>query len=72
MNLNNALKWIATVVTIIGALAVANNWDPLNIYMLNISSVLWLWWAVRIRELSIVVVNVAMLAIYAYGLLIRM
>ena len=72
MNINSALKWTATLFTIVGALAVTHNWDPLNMYVLNIASVLWVWWALRIRELSIVIVNVSMLAIYAYGLLIRM
>jgi hypothetical protein len=72
MNLNNVLKWVATVITIAGALAVANSWDPLNIYLFNIGSVLWIWWAIRIKEKSIIVVNAAMLAVYAYGFLVRL
>jgi hypothetical protein len=71
MNLNSIIKWTATVITIIGALAVANSWDPLNIYLFNIGSILWVWWAVRIKEPSIIVVNVAMLLIYIYAFVIR-
>jgi hypothetical protein len=71
MNLNSIIKWTATVITVIGALAVANSWDPLNIYLFNIGSILWVWWAVRIKEPSIIVVNVAMLLIYIYAFVIR-
>jgi hypothetical protein len=72
MNLNSVIKWTATVITVTGALAVANSWDPLNIYLFNIGSVLWVWWAVRIKEPSIIVVNMAMLAVYVYGFYVRM
>ena len=71
MNLNNAIKWTATVFTVLGALAVSNGWDPLNIYLLNIGSILWVWWGIRIRENSIIVVNVSMLLVYLYGLIVR-
>ena len=72
MNLNNAIKWIATIVTVAGALATANGLDPLNIYLFNLGSILWTWWAIRIKEKSIIVVTVAMLAVYAYGFVVRM
>lgn len=72
MNLNSVIKWTATVITVLGALAVANSWDPLNIYLFNIGSILWVWWAVRIKEPSIIVVNLAMLAVYVYGFIVRM
>ena len=71
MNLNSTIKWTATAITVIGALAVANSWDPLNIYLFNAGSILWVWWAVRIKEPSIIVVNVAMLLVYLYGFIIR-
>jgi hypothetical protein len=71
MNTNSIIKWTATVITVVGALAVANSWDPLNIYLFNIGSILWVWWAVRIKEPSIIVVNVAMLLVYLYGFVIR-
>jgi hypothetical protein len=71
MNLNSTIKWTATVITVLGALAVANSWDPLNIYLFNAGSILWVWWAIRVREPSIIVVNVAMLLVYLYGFIIR-
>jgi len=71
MDTNGIIKWTATVITVVGALAVANSWDPLNIYLFNIGSILWVWWAVRIKEPSIIVVNVAMLLVYLYGFVIR-
>ena len=70
--INSVLKWLATVLTIMGAITVSYHIDPLNIYLLNIACVLWIVWALRIREWSIVVVNGAMLAIYAWGLFIRL
>jgi hypothetical protein len=69
--MNSIIKWTATVITVLGAVAVANSWDPLNIYLFNAGSILWVWWAVRIKEPSIIVVNVAMLLVYLYGFVIR-
>jgi hypothetical protein len=69
--MNSIIKWTATVITVLGALAVANSWDPLNIYLFNAGSILWVWWAIRVREPSIIVVNVAMLLVYLYGFIIR-
>jgi hypothetical protein len=71
MNLNAVIKWTATVFTVFGALAVANGWDPLNIYLFNIGSILWTWWGWRIRETSIIVVNAAMMLVYIYGFMVR-
>ena len=70
--MNSILKWIATAITIGGALTVVYGIDPLNIYLLNGASLLWIVWGLRIREWSIVVVNTAMLVIYAWGLFIRL
>ncbi len=70
--LNSFLKWSATILTILGALAITHKLDPLNIYLLNIGSVLWIMWAFRIREYAILAVNIAMMLIYAHGLIIRL
>jgi hypothetical protein len=69
--LNTLLEWSATIVTVGAALATALSIDPLNIYLFNIGSVLWLVWAVRIKRASLVVVNVGLLAVYVYGLIVR-
>jgi hypothetical protein len=72
IKLNNFLKWTATILTILGALAISYKIDPLNIYLLNVGSVFWIIWSLRIREYSILAVNVVMMIIYAHGLIIRL
>lgn len=69
--LNTVLKWAACFVTLGGALTTSLQMDPLNIYLLNVGSVLYLTWAVRIRETSLVVINAGLLLIYVVGLLHR-
>lgn len=71
IKLNDFLKWIATLLTIAGAITISFNIDPLNIYLLNVACILWIIWGLRIREWSIVVVNSAMLVIYTHGLAMR-
>jgi len=68
---NAILEWSATIVTVGAAIATALSIDPLNIYLFNIGSVLWLVWAIRIKRASLVVVNVGLLAVYVYGLIVR-
>jgi hypothetical protein len=72
MKLDVILEWSATTVTVLGALATALGYDPLNIYLLNVGSILWLIWAVRIKKLSLVIVNAGLLAVYVYGFVLRM
>jgi len=69
--LNNILKWTAVVFTVTGALATTLCLDPLNIVLLNVGTVLWLIWSLRIRELSLIAVNAALLTIYLWGIVIR-
>jgi len=71
LDLNKFLEWTATIVTIGAAIATAISLDPLNIYLFNLGSILWLIWAVRIKKPSLVVVNVGLLAVYIYGALVR-
>ena len=72
MKINSVLKWLATVLTIAGALAISYHIDPLNMYLLNLACIVWILWGVRIREWSIVTVNVVMLIIYGHGLFMRL
>ena len=69
--LDNILKWCACFLTLAGALTTSLQIEPLNIYLLNVGSVLYLTWAIRIRELSLVVINTGLLVIYVVGLLYR-
>ena len=66
--MNNVLKWAGCLAVVAGALATSLRIDPLNIYLLNLGALLYLVWAVRIRELNLVLVNGVLLAIYAVGL----
>ena len=65
------VKWVATVVTLIGALATALMFDPLNIWLLNIGAALFLWWGFLIKDKAMITVNAGLLAIYIIGLWIR-
>lgn len=65
------LEWSATAFTVAGALTTALSIDPLNIYLLNVGSVLWLIWAVMVKRTSLIVVNAALLAVYVYGMVLR-
>jgi hypothetical protein len=69
--LNNILKWSACFLTLGGALTTSLQIDPLNIYLLNVGSTLYLIWAIRIRELSLIVINAGLLVIYVVGLMYR-
>ena len=66
--MNSFLKWSATVLTIVGAILTASNIYPLNVWAFNIGSVLWLIFAYRIRENSLIVVNSGLLVIYIFGI----
>ena len=72
MNLT-ALKWLGTAFTILGALLTSlGDWDPLNVIAFNLGAGFWLWAAVRMRELSLIVVNSVLLTIYAFGSILRL
>jgi hypothetical protein len=63
----NLIKWLATGITLIGALLTSLNYFPYNVYAFNIGCVLWIFWAWKIREMSVVFVNVGLLLIYLIG-----
>ena len=67
--MNDFLKWSATAVTILGAVLTSLNVYPLNVVAFNLGSILWLIFAVRIKESSLVVVNTGLLLVYVFGLL---
>jgi hypothetical protein len=71
MLLSCKIKWVATVVTLTGALATALQFDPLNIYLLNAGAILFLWWAFLIKDKAMITVNAGLLGIYIVGLIVR-
>lgn len=66
--MNDIIKWTATAVTLAGALLTSLQYVPENIYLLNLASVIWLIWSIRVKENSLIAVNLGLLAIYAMGL----
>lgn len=68
--MNCYLKWIATVITLIGAVCTSFRFDPLNIYLLNTGAFLFLVWSIRIRDIALVSVNAGLLLIYILGLFV--
>ena len=63
-----ALKWAGTLFTIAGALCTSLRIDPLNVYLLNLGSVTFLAWSLRIRDRAMITVNAGLLSIYLMGL----
>lgn len=62
------IKWMATLITLAGALCTSLRIDPMNVYLLNVGSALFLWWAFRIRDPAMITVNSGLLAIYLLGI----
>ena len=65
------LKWIATAITIVGAMCTSVNLYPLGPSLLNLGAFLWLIVALMWREWSLIVINAAILAIYSVGLIVK-
>jgi hypothetical protein len=65
------LKWVATVITLFGALFTSLGIDPLNIILLNIGSFLFLIWGICIKDKAMISVNAGLLFIYFFGLVLR-
>ena len=72
MNLADIAKQLALISTLAGALATALAWDPLNIVLLNIGSILYLYWSYTVRDWNLVAVNAGLLTIYLIGAIIRL
>jgi hypothetical protein len=64
------LRYTATIITLLGALATAFRVDPLNIYLLNIGTMLFLIYCIKIKDLSLVIVNAGLLVIYFIGVFV--
>jgi len=66
--LNNILKWTGCATVVLGALCTSLRIDPVNIYLLNVGALAYLIWAIRVRELNLIIVNAVLLAVYIVGL----
>lgn len=72
MNIAFVVKWIATVITLMGAIATSLMYDPLNIYLLNLGAFLFLIWGFLIRDKAMITVNAGLLLAYFVGIVIRL
>jgi hypothetical protein len=64
------LRYSAVIITLLGALATAFRVDPLNIYLLNVGTSLFLIYSFKIKDLSLILVNSGLLLIYVVGLFV--
>ncbi len=71
MMIANICKQLALVATLAGAAATALALDPLNIVLLNLGSVLYLYWSLTVKDWNLVAVNAGLLAIYVVGAVLR-
>jgi hypothetical protein len=70
--MKNVLKWVATLVTLLGAVLVSLDIQPWSVYLLNTGAFLFLVWGVLIKEKAIIAVNLGLLVIYTIGVIIRL
>jgi hypothetical protein len=68
----NRIKWLATAVTLTGAVFASLNIYPLSAITLNLGSAIFLIWAVLIRDRAMITVNLGLLLIYTVGLAIKL
>jgi hypothetical protein len=66
------LKWLGLVCTLLGAISTSLAMDPLNIILLNMGSFFYLCWAIRVKDLNLILVNGGLLTIYLLGFILRM
>jgi hypothetical protein len=66
------IKWLATAVTLTGAVFASLGIYPLSAIVLNTGSFLFLIWAVLIRDRAMITVNAGLLSIYTGGLLYKL
>jgi hypothetical protein len=66
------LKWLATLVTIAGAIFTSINMYPEGPALLNVGAFLWLIVSIIWREWSLIVINTTLLLIYTVGLVVKL
>ena len=64
------LRYSAVIITLAGAVATAVRVDPLNIYLLNAGTSLFLIYSFKIKDLSLILVNSGLLLIYVIGMFV--
>jgi hypothetical protein len=67
VTITTGAKWLALIATLSGAVFTSLQITPLNIYLLNFGSVLYLIWSIRVRDLNLILVNSGLVLIYVVG-----
>jgi hypothetical protein len=65
---NDIVKWLALAATLGGAICTSFRIDPLNVYLLNLGSLLYLTWSIRVRDINLICVNAGLMLIYIVGI----
>jgi hypothetical protein len=66
------LKWLATFVTIVGAVCTSINIYPAGPALLNLGAFIWLIVSIAWREWSLIIINATLLVIYTVGLVVKL
>jgi hypothetical protein len=66
------LKWLATAITIVGAVLTSLNYYPSGPALLNVGAFIWLIVSIMWREWSLITINGTLLLIYTVGLIIKL
>lgn len=66
------LKWLATFVTIAGAICTSINMYPEGPALLNLGAFIWLIVSIIWREWSLIIINATLLIIYTVGLVVKL
>ena len=65
------VKWVATTITLSGAVLASLNIYPYSAVTLNTGAGLFLIWAILIKDRAMITVNLGLLLIYSTGLAIK-
>lgn len=66
------VKWLAVTVVLSGAVLASVDMYPYSAIVLNLGAFIFLIWAILIKDIAMITVNIGMLLIYSVGLIIKL
>ena len=69
---NKALGWVGCFFVCLGAALTTFQFDPANIYALNLGAIVYAIWGYRVKQWNQLAVNLFLIAVYGFGALWRM
>lgn len=69
---NRFLGWLGCFFVCVGAVAVTLDLDPINVYALNIGSIIYGIWGFRTKQWNQVIVNMFLISVYSLGIVWRL